>query len=282
MRGEWHEVLKDGRRLAAKEGYTVRTTITPPRTLQEGRPVELRVGGRTAGATLRKATRLPTIGVGEIYDMIIAGRWSMPRTFQQGHAGRERWEGKRREPTGYEEDVRKIYEGLRHPGIPRWISDIVDKVAADTEIVGERLSTSSRRFCNRCRQMETITHKYGRCAATRKAWELMLRKWEGMTGEAWKASDEWITVWGTRWGDTTGRSSTGKEEAFRTIDAAMVVAIHKESTRKRPGGANKIFQRACALVQQMVTNTRHHRPQKYEEEWVSTGLACSAGTNQCA
>lgn len=261
------------RRLVAKEGYEIHTTITPKKTLQEGKPITLKVqrgGSAEKGRKLRQPGRgslgQPALGVGEIYELIVAERWSMPRTFQSGHAGRERWEKKQRNQAEYGEDVRKIYDGLRHPGVPRWMSDIVHRVAADTEIVGDRLSTSSRRFCNRCKQTETIPHKYGKCEQVKKAWELMLGKWRGMTGEAWEAMDEWVTIWGVRWGDTKARNNTGREEAFRAVHAAMVVAIHEESTRKCPRGANKIFQRACVLTQQIATNTRHHRPRKYEEE----------------
>ena len=94
-----------------------------------------------------------------------------------------------------------------------------------------------------------------------------------MTGEQLKPTDEWVTIWGVRWGDTKGRLKGGNEEVFRNIHAAMVTAIQEESNRKAPRGAGSIYQRACTLVQQMATSTRHHRGKAFQEEWLDSGLA---------
>ena len=128
-------MLKEAGRLVAKEGYyEMYTTITPKKTLQERKPTALKVRrGGPAEKLGRESLGKSVLGVGEIYEIIVAERWSMPRTFQPGHAGHKRWERKQRHQAEYGEGVRKIYEGLRHPGVPRWMSDIVHRVAADTD-----------------------------------------------------------------------------------------------------------------------------------------------------
>ena len=270
MRGAWHAVLGDSRRMSAEEGYTTYTTITPTKMLVAKEPMRLkeREGGDR---------HTPELGVGDIYDTMIAGRWSMPRTFQTGHKGQMRWAEKQRDPGKYGNDIQKIYGALRHPGVPRWMSDTVHRMAADTEIVGDRLSKGARTFCKRCKSLETISHKYGSCRQTVKAWSTMLEKWKQMTGESLSPTDEWVTIWGVRWGDTEGRVKGSGEEVFRAIHASMVVAIHEESAKKRPGGAGRIYQRACALVQQLAANNRHHRGKAFGEEWVGTGIAMPVG-----
>ena len=71
----------------AKEGYEIHTTITPKKTLQEGKPITLKIrrgGPAKKGRKLRQPGRgssgQPALGVGEIYEIIVAERWSMPRT----------------------------------------------------------------------------------------------------------------------------------------------------------------------------------------------------------
>ena len=221
-------MLADRRHLPAKEGYETKTTITPKKTLVASPGVRMRGEEDAHGKK-----PISQIGVGEIYNIMLAGRWAMPRTFQVGHKGRERWAEKGRDAEDYGGDVRKMYEGLRHPSVPRWMSDIVHRAAADTEIVGKRLSKGIRTYCKRCKGLETITHEYGTCEQIEKAWEIMLKRWSHMTGEHLRPTDEWVTVWGVKWGDTGGRQKGKNEEVFRNIHAAMVTAIQEESTRKR-------------------------------------------------
>ena len=252
-------MLADRRHLPVREGYETKTTITPKKTLVASPGVKMRGEEDAHG---RKP--VPQIGVGEIYNIMLAERWAMPRTFQTGHKGRERWAAKGRDAGDYEGDVRKMYEGLRHPSVPRWTSDTIHRAAADTEIVGNRLSKGTRTYCKRCKGLETITHKYGTCEQIEKAWGIMLKRWGHMTGEHLRPTYEWVTRWGVRWGDTGGRQKGKNEEVSRNIHAIQVAAIQEESTRKRWRGAGSIYQRACTLVQQMATNTRHHRGKAFQ------------------
>jgi hypothetical protein len=103
MRGAWHAVLKDSRRMPAEEGYATYTTITPTKMLVAKEPMRLKERAEGDRHT-------PELEVGDIYDTMIAGRWSMPRTFQMGHRGQVRWAEKQRDPGMYGNDIQKIYD----------------------------------------------------------------------------------------------------------------------------------------------------------------------------
>jgi hypothetical protein len=222
-------------------GYEVRVEITPPKTLRSREPV-----------------RVGKMGVHEIYTMRMAQQWCMPSTFQEGGDGHVRWMSASRPQDQFRDDVAEVYGRIYHPAIPRWMSDVVFRAATGADLVGPRVFKDRRAQCNRCGGGETCSHKYGTCGAVVVAWARMLGKWKAMTGETVDPTDEWVTVWGLRWSRRqAGDTKCPMEEAFRVIHASMVVAIDEESRRKKPGGPEKIVQRACALV---PSEGGDHRP----------------------
>ena len=264
-----------------------------------------------------KEVRLASATIAQLYAIGIAGRWVMPRAFRSGGDGRKRWESKQRPEEEYTKDVARVYARLHHPAIPRWMSERLYTTATGTEFVGPRFYQGKRGECRRCGHEETCEHKYCGCETAQRAWRIMLDGWERMTGEVLSPNNEWVTMWGARWGDKRKGSDVRElqrrraadaqrakdekaaadagaavpelrdmdaeeegqpgEEAFRAIHAAMVVALHEGATRVRPWGAGRIMQRARALVTAMVRDTRRDRPAAFERHWVGYGLARAVG-----
>ena len=142
------------------------------------------VPGQRAGAEIVLVAPVPTlvmeptavpiicgIGVTNLYKIIMSQRWYMPSPFREGSEGARIWGVKERPQEGKREDIRKIYEGLRHPAVPRWMSDRVYLAATRREFGGVKFGVQGgRRRCPKCGQDLTCEHKYARCPVTQRVW----------------------------------------------------------------------------------------------------------------
>ena len=135
------------------------------------------------------------MGVAEVYEHLVRARWHTPTSFTNGHDGAKRWNSRSRPPEAWEDDLRAVYAGLRHPAVPRYISDRAYKAATGTELVGPRyFKDSLRGQCKRCSKPESAEHKYCQCAEVSRLWKLVLSTWRRMSGERLDPADEWRSI----------------------------------------------------------------------------------------
>jgi hypothetical protein len=203
----------------------------------------------TMGAP-RQAQDVTKIGVGGIYDRLVAAMWTVPTTFRVGGDGTRIWREKGLNIERKEEDMRRVYESVRHPAIPRHMSDQAYKVTTCTEYVGARFHRKMedpRRWCPRCKQEDSVAHKYWRCTEVTKLWGLVGRAWERMSGEKLNWNDEWVAAWGARWRKREEATETGKA---MILQAGMCGASkrgngEKQWTGRKKSGKRKKKHRPC-------------------------------------
>ena len=105
------------------------------------------------------------LGVGGVYDRLVAAMWEMPTTFRIGGDGTRIWKGEGLQPERKGQDIRRVYESTVHTAVPRHMSDLAYKVATCTDYVGARFHKEgdSRRCCPRCKMEDSTAHKFWRC-----------------------------------------------------------------------------------------------------------------------
>jgi len=123
--------------------------------------------------TKGKIVDLLQADIADLYEALVANKWSLPKAFQPGGYGRRIWAQKQRR-GGEEmlEDIVRVYAGITHPAVPQHMSDRAYKVATGTEFVGRKF-LGDKGVCGRCGCMdETTAHRYGACAEVHKLWTL--------------------------------------------------------------------------------------------------------------
>ena len=205
------------------------------------------------------------MGVAQVYAHLVRARWHLPQTFRVDGDGARRWNRRGRAVDAWEDDVRAVYAGIRHPAVPRFMSDRALKVAIGQEFCGPRFfegASAARAKCRRCQEAETTEHRYCQCAEVRQLWKLVLSTWRRMSGERLDPADDWITAWGLRrvtWTDEKDQAAYGgadREEVFQVLHKATIQAIHEEAQRLRPRKACHMYRRVQNLVHSMVADRR--------------------------
>ena len=142
MRKEWPEAWKQAIAMRRKgEPTEKKTTIGCKETLQT------KGGNGIAG-----------MGVSELYARLVANMWELPTKFEEGRTARKIWDKLGRPAGKLHEDVKKIYSGIRHPAVPRGMSDKSLWNATCYDI-----SSRMRLPCPRCAAPDSTEHKYRSC-----------------------------------------------------------------------------------------------------------------------
>ena len=244
----------------------------------------------------RPAVEIRRLGVKELYTRFVAERWKMPKCFEPGKDGDKVWGQKERAIEDRDKDLKRIFEAIRHPAVPRWMTDRSYKVATDSEFIGRRFHQKhpERMKCPRCGKEDSVAHKYGRCREIREVWKLFLRAWKKATGEDISEEDEWVTRWGARWvnwkSDEDKRNWGGEalQEVFKVLHTAMLSAIHEAHGRREVGRsarewkAHQIYQRAQVLAGQVVNDRSRGKEdsEKFVATWLDTGMAKIVGSKK--
>ena len=239
---EWHNALRSRSRCAElekelKEEYLIGIV----ETMQE-KETEIRI---------------EYIKAKDIYQRLIARRWSTPEAMRPGGVVESIWQQKQRPRSTYKKDISRVLREMRHPIIPTYMSDRIMKEGIGREFGGAKFygQTVEQGKCNRCKEALTNSHKYQTCTEVHKAWTLALSAWERHTGEKLSASDPWITAWGARWANWESQEEEDKygtvsmKERFKALHAAMIEAIHTEANKATPGNAKRIYNKAQAIHQ---------------------------------
>ncbi len=167
-------------------------------------------------------------------------RWEWPKPFQEGKVGRARWDSAGKEPEGdlgsvskvhYRKDVAGVLGSIRHPAIPRRISDQLYKVA-----MGRDPQIWMRKTCPGCGETKlSPEHKHTRCPKVLEVWRMVLRAWKTHTDEELDNKEEWITSWGirniggtARKGEEAWLDSKETEERWRVLHAATISILDRE------------------------------------------------------
>ena len=172
---------------------------------------------------------MQTLGIGGVYDRLVAAMWEVPTTFRMGGDGTRIWKGERLKAGRKGQDMRRVYESTVHAAVPRHMSDLAYKVATCTDYVGARFHKegSSRRCCPRCGVEDSTAHKFWRCEEVVKLWRMIGRAWTRMCGEELKWEAEWVAAWGARWRAREIATEEGK---------AMILQAAVRSRQARGGG----------------------------------------------
>ena len=112
-----------------------------------------------------------TLGVGGVYDRLVAAMWEVPTTFRVEGDGTRIWRGEGLKIGRKGQDMRRVYESTVHAAVPRHMSDLAYKVATCTDYVGARFHKegSSRRCCPRCGVEDSTAHKFWKCGGAGKS-----------------------------------------------------------------------------------------------------------------
>ena len=189
-----------------------------------------------------------TLGVGGVYDRLVAAMWEVPTTFRVEGDGTRIWRGEGLKIGRKGQDMRRVYESTVHAAVPRHMSDLAYKVATCTDYVGARFHKegSSRRCCPRCGVEDSAAHKFWKCEEVVKLWMLIGRAWTRMCGERLKWEAEWIAAWGARWRAREVATEEGK---------AMVLqaAVRSRQARGRgEDGAEDRMQKARVKAEKLL------------------------------
>ena len=212
------------------------------------------------------------MGVSELYARLVANMWELPTKFEEGRTARKIWDTLGRPVKKLHGDVKKIYSGIRHPAVPRGMSDKSLWNATCSDI-----SSRMRLPCPRCAAPDSTEHKYRSCPEVANAWRMGLGAWNKWTGEHLSPADESITAWGARWltWDTKEKAEAHggeeKEEVFRVMHSAMISAIDKLHKKNTKG--HHIYMSMQNTVQAVVNDRMRAAGSKFMTTWIEPGYA---------